>query len=85
MVYVMNKKNPTKYILYYILYFKLAIVHLDESFAQYWHCVISLNDVITWNLLKLACMFFQKIIIGISCCFNPLSINYVCLNLYINI
>ena len=52
MVSCHNQKG-FKQIKIYLRFFKVATLFLDDSFAQSWHSLNQLHEVVTWNAFKL--------------------------------
>jgi O-antigen ligase len=49
---IKQKKVKSKYILY-LRFSRVATLCLDDSFAQSWHSLNQLQEVVTWNAFQL--------------------------------
>ena len=44
-----SNQKSVKQIKIYFMFFKVATLCLDDSFAHYWHSLNQLHEVVTWN------------------------------------
>ena len=58
-----------------ILCYVLQMSHLllDDSFAQLWHSLIQIHEVVTWNGFHFTGVPCQELICGISCLLNVIE------------
>ena len=74
-MYSSNEKG-VKQIKIYLIFFKVATLCLDDSFAHTWHSLNQLHEVVTWKAFQLTGVPCSKIICGISVllnAFEPIS------------
>ena len=48
-----NQKSVKQFKIYFMRFFKVATLCLDDSFAHSWHSLNQLHEGVTWNAFQL--------------------------------